>query len=104
MKDIFLNFMLNILKNLHDLHNDWPFLPERMKTEKVQKLVSNLHDKKYYVIHIKNLKQTLNHGLVLKKVHRVNMFNQIVWLKSYININIQLRKKANNDFEKNNLN
>ena len=45
--------------------NDLPFLPERMKTEKVKKLVANLHDKTEYVIHIRNLKQALNHGLVL---------------------------------------
>ena len=38
-----------------------------MKTEKVEKLVANLHDKPEYVIHIRKLKQALNHGLVLKK-------------------------------------
>ena len=41
-----------------------------MKIEKVEKLVANLHDKTEYVIHIRNLKQTLNHGLVLRKVHK----------------------------------
>ena len=45
--------------------NDLPFLPERMKTEKAKKLVAHLHDKTEYVIHIRNLKQALNHGLVL---------------------------------------
>ena len=39
-----------------------------MKIEKVEKLVANLHDKTEYVIHMRNLKQALNHGLVLKKV------------------------------------
>ena len=67
--------MLNILKNYVDLHNDLSFLLERMKTEKVEKLVANLHDKTEYVIHIRNLKQALNHRLVLKKVHRVIKFN-----------------------------
>ena len=43
-------------KNLHKLLNDLPFLPERMKIEKVGKLVTNLHDKTKYVIHIRNLK------------------------------------------------
>ena len=38
-----------------------------MKLEKVEKLVTNLHDKTEYVIHIRNLKQRLNHGLILKK-------------------------------------
>ena len=37
-----------------------------MKIEKVQKLVANLHDKTKCLIHIRNLKQALNHGLVLK--------------------------------------
>ena len=61
-------------KNLFSLHSDLPFLPGRNKTKKCNKLVSNVHDKKKYV-HIKVLKQALNHGLVLKKVHRVIQFN-----------------------------
>ena len=73
MKGIFSQLIFNILKNYH---NDLPFLPERMKIEKVEKLVTNLHDKTECVIHIKNLKQALNHGLILKKVHRVIKFNQ----------------------------
>ena len=71
-----------------------------MKIEKVEKLVANLHDKTEYVIHIRNLKQALNHGLVLKKVHRVIKFNKNAWLKPYIDMNTDLRKKAKNDFEK----
>ena len=58
-------------KNLHDLHSDLPFLLERMKIDKCSKLVCNLYDKKNYVVHIRSLKQALNHGLILKKVHRV---------------------------------
>ena len=54
-----------------------------MKIEKVEKLVANLLDKTEYVIHIRNLKQALNHGLVSKKVHRVIKFNQNAWLKPY---------------------
>ena len=46
-----------------------------MKIEKVEKLVANLHDKTEYVLHMRNLKQALNHELVLKKVHRVIKFN-----------------------------
>ena len=87
------------LEKLHELHNDLPFLPERIKIEKVEKLVANLHDKTEYVIHIRNLKQPLNHGLVLKKVHKVIKFNQNAWLKLYIDMNTDLRKKAKNDFE-----
>ena len=55
------------LEKLHELHNDLPFLPERMKIEKVEKLAANLHDKTEYAKHIRNLKQALNHRLVLKK-------------------------------------
>ena len=64
------------LEKLHELHNDLPFLPEGMKIEKVERLVANLDDKTEYIIHIRNLKQALNHGLVLKKVHKVIKFNQ----------------------------
>ena len=71
-----------------------------MKIEKVKKLVANLHDQTENVIHIRNLKQALNHGLVLKKVHRVIQFNQNVLLKPYIDMNTDLTKKAKNDFEK----
>ena len=72
---------------------------ERIKIEKVEKLVANLHDKAKYVIHIRNLKQALTHGLVLKKVHRVIKFNGNAWLNPYIDMNTDL-KKAKNDFER----
>ena len=88
------------LAKLHELHNDLPFLPEKMKIKNFGKLVANLHDKTEYVIHIRNLKQALNHGLILKKVHKVNKFNQNAWLKPYIDMNTDLRKKAKIDFEK----
>ena len=58
------------------INNDLQFLPESMKLEKVEKLVTNLHNKAEYVIHIRNSKQALNHELILKKVHRVIKFNQ----------------------------
>ena len=32
-----------------DLHNDLPFLPERMKIKEVKMLVTNLHDKTEYL-------------------------------------------------------
>ena len=85
---------------LHKLHSDMPFLPERMKIDKTQKLVCNLRDKKKYVVHISILKQALNHGLKLKKLQRVIEFHQEAWLKKYIDMNTELRKKASNDFEK----
>ena len=60
----FLEVDIQYPEKLHELHNDLPFIPERMKIERVEKLVANLHDKTEYVIHISNLKQALNHGSV----------------------------------------
>ena len=65
-----------------------------MKIEKVEKLVPNLHDKEQYAIHKINLKQTFHHELVMKKVHRIIKFNQKAWLKPYIDMNTDLRKKS----------
>ena len=63
--------------------------------------ICGIEDKiKKYVVHIRALKQALNHGLILKKVHRVIQFNQTAWLKPYIDMNTKLRKEAKNDFEK----
>ena len=87
-------------KKLHELHSDLPFLPERMEINKCKKLVCNLYNKKKYVAHINTLKQALNHGLKLKKVHRVIEFNQEAWLKLHIDMNTELRKLAKNGFEK----
>ena len=66
-------------KNLNYLHRDLPFLSERIKINKCSKLVCNLYDKNNYVVHIRSLKQALNHGLILKKVRRVIQFNQEAW-------------------------
>ena len=87
-------------KRLHELHSDLPFLSERMKIDKCNKLVCNLSNKKKYVTHINSLKQALNHGLKLNKIHRVIEFNQKEWLKPYIDMNTELRKAAKNGFEK----
>ena len=54
-------------KKLRDSHSDIQFSPRRMKIDKCKKLVCNLQNKKKYVVHIKSLKQALNHGLKLKK-------------------------------------
>ena len=51
-------------------------------------------------MHIKSLKQALNHALKLKKIHRIIEFNQKAWLKPYIDMNTELRKLAKGDFEK----
>ena len=83
MHGIFSKYMFNILK-IHALHNDLPFSPQGMKTENIKKLVTNLHDKTEYVIHIRNLNQTLSHGVILqKKIPRVIKFNQKAWLRPY---------------------
>ena len=64
-----------------------------MKIEQVEKLVANLHGKAEFVIHIIKLKHALYHGLALKKVNRVIKFDQNDWLKPYIDMNTDLRKK-----------
>ena len=55
-----------------------------MKINKCSKFVSNLYDKNDYVVHIRSLKQALDHELILEKVYRVIQFNQEVWLKEYM--------------------
>ena len=65
-----------------------------MKIEKVEKLVANLHDKTEYLIHIKNVKQALNPGLILKKIHRVIKLNESACLKPYVDMNTALSQKA----------
>ena len=71
-----------------------------MDINKCKKLVCNLYNKKKYVAHINTLKQALNHGLKFKKIHTVIEFNQEAWLKSYIDMNTELRNLAKSDFEK----
>ena len=68
--------------------------------ENVEKLVTSFEDKEKLVIHISALKQALNHGLKLRKPHRVIEFKQEAWLKPYIEMNTKLRTEAKNDFEK----
>ena len=99
MKDIFSKLIFNILKNYITFTMIYQFLSERMNIEKVEKLVGNLCDKAEYVIHI-NLKQAVNHGLVLKKMLRIIKFKRKALLKSYIDMNTDLRKKGKYDFEK----
>ena len=88
-------------KELHDLHNDYPLAPERIKCDhNVEKLIPNLRNKEKYVVHYKNLEQYLKLGLKLKHIHRGIKFEESKWLKSYIDINTDLRAKATNEFEK----
>ena len=68
--------------------------------KKCYKSVCNLYNKNKNVAHLKTLKQVLNHGLILKNLHRVIKFSQKEWLKLYIDMNTRLRTEAKNDFGK----
>ena len=107
-------------KELHDAHNDYPYCCEHKILEddmlspyskfiakkheltkgKSSKLISSLTDKKHYVIHEMNLKQAVDAGLILIKIHRVIEFNQKPWMKDFIDFNINKRKESKNEFEK----
>ena len=107
-------------QELHNLHNDYPVAPEKIKVSSgmlseyckkiaerynisiglVRKLIPTLRDKEEYVLHYQNLQLYLNLGLKIKKVHRVLEFDQSPWLKQYIDFNTEKRKHAKNSFEK----
>ena len=107
-------------KELHDFHNEYPYCCEHTLVEndmlspyatyiaekhglvggKNSKLISSLTDKKRYVIHEMNLKQAVDAGLVLTKIHRVIEFKQKPWMKDFIDFNIDKRKESKNEFEK----
>jgi hypothetical protein len=102
-------------KHLHELHNQYPLCAESKSVKKsnlnlwqqedyteskIKKLILSLEDKENYVIHYRYLKLALQLGLKLKKVHRVVEYEQAPIMKSYIELNTNLRKQAKNDFEK----
>ena len=119
-KGLILEVDLEYPKKLHDLHNDYPLGPEKVKvtddmlsgyckniqkkfnisTGLVHKLIPTLCDKEKYVLHYRNLQLYIDLGLKVKKVHRVLEFNQSPWLKQYIDFNTQKRTQAKNSFEK----
>ena len=119
-KGLILEVDLDYPEHLHDSHNDYPLAPEKMeikhhllsdyckqlqtqfniKVEGVKKLIPNLKPKKSYVLYYKNLKQYIELGLKVTKVHRVLEFNESPWLKKYIDFNTEKRKTAKSDFEK----
>jgi len=107
---------------LHDLHNEYPLAPERVdivvemlsdtqvelsrhysrnRTAKNVKLVPNLMRKTNYVIHSRNLKFLLEHGITLVEVHRVIRFQQSRWMSQYIELNTQFRAAATNEVDRN---
>ena len=88
-------------ENLHDLHNDYPLCPEKVKCKNgVEKLIPNLRNKKKYVLHYKNLIQCLDMGLKVTCIHNGIKFVESEWMKPYIDKNTNLRAKAKNNFEK----
>ena len=119
-KGLILEVDLEYPQELHDLHNDYPLGPEKVKvtedmlsdyckkiankykisTGLVHKLIPTLSNKEKYVLHYRNLQLYLDLGSKLKKVHRVLEFNQSPWLKQYIDFNTQKRTHAKNSFEK----
>ena len=72
----------------------------KKRTNKTEKLMLTLYDREKYVLHYRMLKLALKHGLILKKVHRILKFDQSPWMKPYIELNTEMRKKAENEFEK----
>ncbi|XP_071054991.1 uncharacterized protein [Onthophagus taurus] len=91
-------------RELHDLHNDLPFLAENIcppnsKSVSDKRLIPNLFNKKNYVIHYRNLKHAVAHGLIVRK-NRILSFKQSAWLKPYIDVSTHLRQTAKNSFEK----
>ena len=119
-KGLILEVDLEYPQELHDIHNDYPVAPEKVKVSNnmlsayckkiaekynisiglVSKLIPTLRDKKEYVLHYRNLQLYLDLGLKIKKVHRVLKFDQSSWLKQYIDFNTEKRKHAKNSFEK----
>ena len=119
-KGLILEVDLEYPQELHNLHNDYPVAPEKIKVSngmlseyckkiaekykiligQVNKLIPTLRDKKEYVLHYRNLQLYLNLGLKIKKVHRVLEFNQSLLLKQYIDFNTEKRKHAKTSFEK----
>ena len=87
-------------KEIHDLHNDYPLAPERLKIGGSEKLIPNLWDKKNYVVHHVALKQYESLGFKIMKIHRGIKFKESAWSKPYIDLNTSLRAKVTNDFKR----
>ena len=111
---------LKYLNELHELHNDYPLVPEKLtvtndilsnycktiadkydiKVGDIKKLIPNLGNKNKYVVHYRNLQLFLPLGMKLTKIHRALQFKQSDWMKNYIDFNTKKGMCAANDFEK----
>ena len=91
---------LDVKDELKDYFDNYPLAPENLPVGKVKKLLCTLNDKKKYIIHHETLKHYLSLGMKLGKIHRVIGFEESDWMKKYIDLNTELRTKADNDFEK----
>ncbi|KAJ8914410.1 hypothetical protein NQ315_017504 [Exocentrus adspersus] len=101
--DYMLEVDLSYPNHLHDSHEDLPLCPEHRTppNSKLSKLMTTLHKKERYVVHYTNLKQYLECGMKLDKIHRILQFNLSPWLKVYVDLNARLRANFINEFEKN---
>ena len=103
IQDIFLKQMQSIQKNYLVLIKTYHFY-QKEKNQKKQKNLFVVQKTKKKICHShESFKKALNHGLILKEVHRVIRFNQEAWLEPYTDINTKLRKEAKNEFQKNSL-
>ena len=100
MEHIFLKEMFNILKSYIAFTIICPYYLKEQELQKVKRLLATLHDEKEYVLHMTNLKTSVNLGLLLKKVGRVIKFNQESWLKLCIDMNKEVRQNAKRNFKK----
>ena len=66
----FLEVDLEYPEDLHELHNDYPLTPERVKIGNIEKLISNLNKNTNYVMHYENLKLYESLGLKISKIDR----------------------------------
>ncbi len=103
-KPCILEVDLEYPKELHDLHNEYPLAPERLIVGKVEKLIPNLNDKTKYVLHHGDLKLYLRLGLNLMKIHRGITFEEKDFMKSYIDLNTDMRTKGPRTSKKTSIN
>ena len=68
-------------ESLWESHNDYPLAPEKIKVDKIEKLICSFKPKTHYALHYKNLKQCLEEGMILKKVHRGTKCYQSNWME-----------------------